>query len=61
MEQDMEIGNNFRNTGVSGNQLNQDFFQDNKDIPKKKKNERRKQLGKTKHRILQPRLRLETF
>ena len=37
MEQDMEIGNNFRNTGVSGNQLNQDFFQDNKDIPKKKK------------------------
>ena len=60
MEQDMEIGNNFRNTGVSGNQLNQDFFQDNKDIPKKK-NERRKQLGKTKHCILQPRLRLETF
>ena len=35
-KQDMEIGNNFPNTEVSRNQLNQDFFQDNKDIPKKK-------------------------
>ena len=35
-QQDMEIGNNFPNTEVSRNQLNQDFFQDNKDIPKKK-------------------------
>ena len=35
-QEDMEIGNNFPNTEVSGNQLNQDFFQDNEDIPKKK-------------------------
>ena len=40
-QQDMEIGNNFPNIEVSGNQLNQDFFQENKDIPKKKKKERK--------------------
>ena len=48
MEQDMEIGNNFRNTGVSGNQLNQDFFQDNKDIPKKKQKRKAETVRKNK-------------
>ena len=48
------------NTDQNGTQLNQGFCQDNKDIPKKKR-EKQGLLGKIRHLIHQLRSRPETF